>query len=117
MKLSPGAWALLGVALTVGGTIVTVLLTRGAQREATKVKEGADLLHSQVEFMQQQEATIARMALEVREQRDRADHCSDQLDECRDHNTLLRGIVTNQINIEAAATEQAPPHDVTGGKP
>lgn len=115
MTLSPGAWATLGVMLTVLGGVITVLLTRGAQREATKVQEGANLLHSQVEFMDAQEATIARLAMEAREQRERADRCSDQLDECRDHNTLLRGIVTNQINIEADRTQPGPDGRPTGG--
>lgn len=113
--MSTGAWAALGVVLTVCGTVIVALLNQRSSRESTKVTEAAALVHGQNEFMDRQRQVLldCQAREEVLQQRldkavDERDAAEDRLAACEHHNAQLRedmrslqAIVVTQINQEA----------------
>lgn len=121
--MTSGAWAAIGVVLTVMGTVIVALLNQRSSRESSKITEAAALVHGQAEFMDRQrqvlidchareEALQARLDTSVAERR----AAEDRLDACEHHNAQLRedmrslqAIVVTQINQEASRFDPPPP--------
>lgn len=113
--MSTGAWAALGVVLTVCGTVIVALLNQRSSRESTKVTEAAALVHGQNEFMDRQRQVLLDCQAREQHLQDRLDKVTaerDQAeakaDECELHNAQLRedmrvlqALVVTQVNHEA----------------
>lgn len=120
--MTSGAWAALGVVLTVLGTVIVALLNQRSSRESSKVAEAAALVHGQAEFMDRQRQVLLDCQAREEHLQTRLDAVSAERDEAEaklasvdQHNSqlredlrVLRALVVTQINHEANRPDPAP---------